>query len=108
MTMLGGDALHQALQALPGWKLSEDARSIRRRFSFRTFPEAFAFMTRVAFVAEKIDHHPDWSNSHRHVDVALTSHDIGGLTERDLRLASAMEKVFAGADRGTPQQEARG
>jgi 4a-hydroxytetrahydrobiopterin dehydratase len=73
---------------VPGWRI-EDGR-LRRKFSFSDFPSAFAFMTRVAFVAEAMNHHPDWTNVWAHVDVTLHTHDAGGLTELDFRLAAAM------------------
>jgi 4a-hydroxytetrahydrobiopterin dehydratase len=79
------------LKALPGkWKLSADHKSIHHRYEFKSFAEAFSFMTHVAFLAEKLDHHPDWSNSYNKVEITLTSHDAGGLTSRDLELARAI------------------
>src|SRR3978361_495864 len=79
------------LGSLPGkWKLSEDNRSIQQSYKFKTFAEAFSFMTRVALLAEKMDHHPDWSNSYNKVEISLSSHDSGGVTSRDLELAKAI------------------
>ncbi|EKF41804.1 4a-hydroxytetrahydrobiopterin dehydratase [Nitratireductor indicus] len=80
----------KALSGLEGWKLSDDGGSIRRRFVFRDFSEAFAFMTRSALAAEKLNHHPDWSNVYKTVDVTLSTHDADGLTELDFKLAEAM------------------
>ncbi len=80
----------KALSGLEGWKLSGNGGSIHRRFVFNDFSEAFAFMTRSALVAEKLNHHPDWSNVYKTVDVTLSTHDAGGLTELDFRLAEAM------------------
>jgi 4a-hydroxytetrahydrobiopterin dehydratase len=84
-----------ALKNLSGWMLSNDATAIHKRFDFKNFGEAFAFMTRVAMAAEKLDHHPDWSNVYKTVDVKLSTHDAGGLTELDLKLAKLMDK-YAG------------
>jgi 4a-hydroxytetrahydrobiopterin dehydratase len=70
--------------------------AISKRFTFRDFSEAFAFMTRVALLAEKMDHHPEWSNVWNRVDVTLATHDAGGVTERDVKMAAAMEAFAAG------------
>lgn len=79
------------LKNLPGkWQLSDDHKSIHQSYKFKTFAEAFSFMTHVAFLAEKLDHHPDWSNSYNKVDISLSSHDAGGLTSRDIELAKAI------------------
>ena len=85
-----------ALAGLEGWTLADDGASIARRFNFRNFSEAFAFMTRSALAAEKLDHHPDWSNAYKTVDVTLSTHDAGGLTELDFNLARKMN-AFAGS-----------
>ena len=79
-----------ALAGLAGWTLSEDGLSIRRSFQFADFVEAFGFMVRVALAAEKADHHPEWANVYNKVDITLTTHDAGGLTERDFALAKAI------------------
>ena len=81
---------------LPGWQF-DAARGglIRREFRFADFVQAFAFMTRVALVAEKHDHHPEWSNVYNRVSIVLTTHDAGGLTEKDLALARAADAAFA-------------
>ncbi len=84
-----------ALRDLEGWSLAEDGGSISRSFTFRNFSEAFAFMTRVALAAEKMDHHPEWSNVYKTVDVTLSTHSAGGLTELDFELAKKMNR-FAG------------
>ncbi len=88
----------QALKALPGWRYEAAERAIRRDFRFADFGEAFAFMTRCAIAAEKADHHPDWSNSWNKVAVALSTHSAGGVTGKDIELASAMD----GFARGLP------
>jgi 4a-hydroxytetrahydrobiopterin dehydratase len=76
------------MSELPGWRREGD--TLRRQFQFADFVGAFSFMTRCALVAEKMDHHPDWSNVWNKVDVTLWSHDAGGITDRDFRLAQAM------------------
>ena len=81
------------LQALEGWELADDALSIHKTFKFRNFVEAFGFMTQCAIHAEKLDHHPEWSNVYRTVEVKLTTHSSKGLTELDFELAKKMEKA---------------
>jgi len=79
------------LKTLPGkWALAADQKSISQSFKFKNFEEAFSFMTRVALLAEKADHHPDWSNSYNKVEITLSSHDAGGLTQKDVALAEAI------------------
>jgi 4a-hydroxytetrahydrobiopterin dehydratase len=88
------DAERAALaDTLPDWALVEGRDAIRRVFKFADFSAAFGFMTRVALTAEKANHHPDWSNSYDTVTVELTSHDVGGLSSRDLRLAKAIDAL---------------
>ena len=82
-----------ALAELPGWSLVEGREAIAKRFVFKDFSEAFGWMTRVALVAEKIDHHPEWSNVYKTVDVTLATHDVGGVTGLDIRLAKAMDRL---------------
>ncbi len=93
--ILSPDAVSAALADLPGWDLSQDGLSIGRIFVFKNFSQAFAFMTRVALAAEKMDHHPEWSNVYKTVTVRLTTHDAGGLTELDLALARKMSAFAA-------------
>ncbi len=95
---LDPSAIAEALDALPDWTLDADSSAISRRFIFGGFPEAFAFMTRAALAAERLDHHPEWSNVYRIVDVRLTTHSAGGLTELDFHLAAAMEKAAGRRD----------
>lgn len=90
---LEGEDRIRALAALAGWKQVEGRDAISRSFVFRNFNEAFGFMTRVALEAEKMDHHPEWSNVYKTVNVVLTTHDAGGLTELDVRLARFMDMV---------------
>lgn len=80
-----------ALEVLPLWNYDAEARGIRRSFRFADFAEAFGFMSRVAILAEKADHHPEWFNVYNRVDMLLTTHDAGGLSERDIALASAID-----------------
>lgn len=88
---LNAQARSRLAETLPGWTL--DGEHLRRRFTFADFNAAFAFMTRVALLAEKADHHPEWSNVWNRVDIALTTHDAGGLTARDVKLATAIDAL---------------
>jgi 4a-hydroxytetrahydrobiopterin dehydratase len=83
-----------ALSALDGWKLVEGRDAIAKEFKFNNFNEAFGFMTRVALLAEKRDHHPEWSNVWNRVEIVLTSHDAGGLTQRDVDLAGLIDRLL--------------
>src|SRR5262245_57818046 len=94
---LDQQAIDKALASLEGWALAADGLSISRTFTFRNFSEAFAFMTRSALAAEKLDHHPDWSNVYKTVKVKLNTHDAGGLTELDFELARRMSRYGTGA-----------
>jgi 4a-hydroxytetrahydrobiopterin dehydratase len=93
---LSPEARKAALVRLSGWADVKDRDAIAKKFTFGDFNEAFGFMTRVALVAEKMDHHPEWFNVYRTVEVTLATHDAGGVTELDVKLAEAMEKL-AGA-----------
>ena len=84
-----------ALAVLSGWEFVEAREAIAKRFAFTDFVTAFGFMTQVAMEAEKMDHHPEWTNVYRHVDILLTTHDAGGLTKRDIALARAIERIAA-------------
>jgi 4a-hydroxytetrahydrobiopterin dehydratase len=85
-----------ALKRLSGWKDVEGRDAIAKRFVFADFNAAFGFMAQVALVAEKMDHHPEWTNAYKTVDVTLSSHDAGGVSERDIKLAEAMERIAGG------------
>ena len=76
-----------------GWAMVDGRDAIHKQFVFRNFIEAFGFMTRAALWAEKWDHHPEWSNVYKTVDVTLTSHDVDGLSARDVKLASKLDKL---------------
>ena len=80
-------------KAPDGWATSADGKAIEKSFRFADFNEAFAFMTRVALHAEKVDHHPDWTNVWNRVDFRLTTHDSGGVTDRDVKLAEAIDRI---------------
>jgi 4a-hydroxytetrahydrobiopterin dehydratase len=90
------DALRAvALNDLPDWTAVNDPDGISRTFSFASFVEAFGFMTRVALLAEKADHHPEWSNVYNRVHILLTTHDAGGLSQRDVDLANQINALLA-------------
>lgn len=92
---LDRNAITEALSKLEGWKLEDGGDAISRTFTFANFNEAFGFMTRSALAAEKLDHHPEWFNVYKRVDVRLTTHDANGLTELDVRLATRMNAFAA-------------
>ena len=79
-----------------GWTHDAEKRAICREFGFSSFIDAFGFMTRVAFIAEKLGHHPDWSNSYNRVSICLSTHSEGGITDKDFALASAIDAAFDG------------
>lgn len=84
-----------AIAALPGWSEADNRDAIFKSFKFRDFSAAFGFMARVALVAEKMNHHPEWSNVYNRVDVTLTTHDADGVTGLDVELAKAMNEIAA-------------
>jgi 4a-hydroxytetrahydrobiopterin dehydratase len=90
---LTGAARKTALAKLQGWIEVDGRDAIRRNFTFTDFNEAFGFMARAALIAEKLDHHPEWFNVYNRVEVTLATHDAGGVTERDLKLAQAMDRL---------------
>ncbi len=89
--ILTGPGRRAALASLDGWREAVDGRAIEKHFRFADFPAAFAFMTRVALLAERRNHHPDWRNVYDRVEVTLTTHDAGGVTERDIALARLID-----------------
>lgn len=91
VSKLDDQARDLALKALPHWIYDTDARGIRRTLTFSDFAQAFAFMTRVAIVAEKADHHPEWFNVYNRVEILLTTHDADGLSARDIALAEIID-----------------
>lgn len=81
------------MRALPEWSLTREDKAIERKFEFADFAEAFAFMTRIAIIAEKRDHHPEWFNVYNKVEITLTTHDAGGLSLRDVNMAKKIDKL---------------
>ena len=91
---LTDDERKAALAQLSDWSLARDGKAIERTFTFADFNEAFGFMTRVALLADKQDHHPEWFNVWNRVEITLTTHDAGGLSARDVKLAKAIEGLL--------------
>ena len=90
---LTGSTRKSALAKLDGWSEVEGRDAITKKFTFKDFNEAFGFMARAALIAEKLDHHPEWFNVYNKVEVTLATHDAGGVTERDVKLAEAMDRL---------------
>jgi 4a-hydroxytetrahydrobiopterin dehydratase len=95
MTKLAIEDLKAALKRLPDWTLAKDREAIVRSFKFVDFDAAFAFMTRTALMAAKMDHHPEWFNVYNTVDVTLATHDDDGISQKDIDLATAMDGYAA-------------
>ena len=93
---LEGDARVEALSNLNGWSETQGRDAIAKKFEFRNFSEAFGWMTRVALTAEKMNHHPEWFNVWNSVEVTLSTHDAGGLTQLDIALANKMDALAKG------------
>ena len=93
--LISADERRKALAELAGWKETQGRDAITRTFTFKDFNEAFGFMSRAALVAEKLEHHPEWRNVYKTVEVVLSTHDAGGLTALDLKLAGAMDGIAA-------------
>jgi 4a-hydroxytetrahydrobiopterin dehydratase len=91
--LLAGESRQKAIGTLKGWSEVVGRDAIKKTFTFKDFNEAFGFMTRAALVAEKLDHHPEWFNVYKTVEVTLSTHDAKGVTERDITLAKAMDKI---------------
>jgi 4a-hydroxytetrahydrobiopterin dehydratase len=92
---LTGDELQTALRKLDGWAIADDTLLITKTFRFKTFGQAFGFMTQCALAAEKMDHHPEWFNVYNRVEIRLTTHDSGGVTALDVQLAEKMNACAA-------------
>lgn len=91
MERLDEGRIREQLKSLPGWSLQEG--KLYREYGFGDFVEAFGFMSKAALIAERMNHHPEWSNVYNRVSVRLTTHDAGGITDRDLELAAAMNDI---------------
>src|ERR1041384_52261 len=96
MAVLSEKERDEALTRLEGWTFDEGRNGIAKSFAFADFGEAFAFMTRIALEAEKADHHPEWSNVWNKVDILLSTHSEGGVTEKDIALAARIEAIAGG------------
>ena len=92
--LLSASEVALALPNLRGWVLEEDGLAIEREFQFNDFQEAFAFMTQVAQIAESMDHHPAWSNVYSKLHMRLYTHDLGGVSQKDLDLAQAVQELL--------------
>lgn len=92
---LSGGEIAKAMAELDGWEKLADKDAIRKSFKFKNFSEAWGFMNRVALLAEKMNHHPEWFNVWNRVDVTLNTHDVGGLSELDFKMAKKMDQFAA-------------
>jgi 4a-hydroxytetrahydrobiopterin dehydratase len=99
---LTGSGRQSALRELHGWSEVEDRDAIRKSFHFSDFSEAWGFMSRIALIAEKMDHHPELFNVYNRVEIVLSTHDAGGLSELDVRLAQAIDELAPERDRRPP------
>jgi 4a-hydroxytetrahydrobiopterin dehydratase len=99
---LTGAARHTALRELNGWSEVEDRDAIRKSFHFSNFSEAWGFLSRIALAAEKFDHHPEIFNVYNRVELILSTHDAGGLSEKDVHLAHAIDELAPERDRHPP------
>ncbi|MDP7548857.1 MAG: 4a-hydroxytetrahydrobiopterin dehydratase [Alphaproteobacteria bacterium] len=91
--LLQGRRRREALAGLSGWQVQAGRDAIEKSFTFKDFNAAFAFMTRIALQAEAMKHHPEWRNVYNRVDIVLTSHDVAGLSERDIALAGFIDAI---------------
>ena len=96
---LHGTARTEALRELRGWAEVQDRDAIRKIYHFATFTEAWGFMSQVALFAEKMDHHPEWFNVYNRVEIVLSTHDVEGLSERDIKLAHTIDEIAPGRDK---------
>lgn len=94
MTPLSPDARALLATELPAWRMVDGRDAIERSFKFKDFSAAWGFMSRVALLAETMDHHPEWSNVYNRVVITLTTHDVGGLSARDVAMAGAIDRLF--------------
>ena len=99
---LVGAARHAALQTVAGWIEVEDRDAIRKSYHFGNFAEAWGFLSRIALLAEKMDHHPEIFNVYNRVEIILSTHDADGVSQRDIRLAAAIDEIAPERDRRPP------
>lgn len=97
MTKLSENDISLKLKNLPNWSLNK--ANIERKLKFNNFIEAFSFMTQIAIIAEKLNHHPDWNNCYNKLNISLTTHDAGGITEKDFELANLIENLLPKSDK---------
>ena len=90
--LLASSEIAQRMKSLEGWQLIDS--TLQKKFEFKNFKSAFSFMTRIAFAAEKLNHHPDWGNVYNRVSISLSTNDVGGITELDFELAGTITKIF--------------
>ena len=93
MAQLGENERTEALANLPNWQFDDERSGIKRTLKFKNFVEAFGFMSQVAILAEKANHHPEWSNVYSTVKIVLTTHDVGGLSAKDIELATKIDAI---------------
>lgn len=94
--LLEGISRSDALKSLTGWQVVSGRDAIQKSFAFDNFVDAFGFMTKVAIISEKMNHHPEWFNVYNKVDVVLSTHDCSGLSQLDIKLASEMDRLKSG------------
>ena len=92
---LDENAIHQEMQKIDGWEMVDGKDAITKTFKFKNVSQAWAFMSRVSLLAEKMNHHPEWFNVYNRVEVTLNTHDVGGLSALDFKMAAAMD-LYAG------------
>lgn len=95
MALLTSDELIKELDTIPNWRCADDSASISICFTFSSFASAMGFMMQMAIIVDRMNHHPDWSNSYNSVSVSLSTHDVGGVSSLDISLARAMDKAAA-------------
>ncbi len=93
--ILTNTKITKILQEFPAWNYDADKKSLCFSYKFKSFEACFAMMIRIAMLAEKQNHHPDWFNSYRRLDIALTSHDVGGITMRDIKMMRTLTQLFS-------------
>ena len=93
---LSDEWIGENLENLPGWAQVESRSALKKNFVFKNFSAAWGFMTRVALLAEAMNHHPEWSNKYNEVNIVLTTHDVGGISKRDIEMAGKINEISAG------------